>query len=203
MERTVKKLGVKYLCHFTRGENIENILSNGIIPRSILERGTDQAIFNDQFRMDGNKDASCFSIGFPNYKMFYRLRKQDEKRPWVVVVLSESLLWEKRCYFYKENAAAASMRIGGLESKVGVSALREMYVEWPGKPSRANLNIQEEWPTNPQAEVMIEGVVEPQYIRGVAVNSTGIRDYLHQRHPMYKISYYPSFFGPRIDYEHW
>jgi hypothetical protein len=203
VEKLINDIGIKYLCHFTRAENILTILANGIIPRSEVDRKNLPHLVNDALRLENFKEASCFSIGFPNYKMLYKLRMQNQTAQWAIVIVKRKVLLDKTCYFFKENAAKTEMREGGLQSKRGVKALEELYKEWPGKPSRKQLKIAKEWPTNPQAEVMIEGLIEPEYIEGVAFNSTRLVEHFLLKSPGFKIAYYPSFFSYRQDYEHW
>jgi hypothetical protein len=99
MQQRIKERGIQHLTHFTKLQNLDSILKGGIIPRQELERRSLEFAFSDQSRVDGETDASCFSITFPNYKMFYNLRMRDLKQKWVVVGCSPRILWEKDCAF--------------------------------------------------------------------------------------------------------
>ena len=59
------------LYHFTRVENLANIINYGLVPRNIIESNNIDSHFNDEWRYDNCTDANCLSIEFPNYKMFH------------------------------------------------------------------------------------------------------------------------------------
>ena len=82
-------------------------MSSGIILRATLEESNGAAVnYNDPYRYDDCTDASCFSIGFPNYKMFWGLRKDNPGKEWVVIACKPDILWLKDCVFCYENAAS-------------------------------------------------------------------------------------------------
>lgn len=88
IQDVINRRNIKFLVHFTRLENLDNILTNGIIPRNDMtdqfikpfdfllndKESNGKYIYNDDYRYDGKCDYSCFSISFPNNLMFYRLR---------------------------------------------------------------------------------------------------------------------------------
>lgn len=92
MENEVKSRSINYVWHFTKIENVDSILANGLIPRATLEAQGAAVAYNDQCRMDGQRTANCLSIGYPNYKMFYSLRCQDSSQIWVVVAFKPEIL---------------------------------------------------------------------------------------------------------------
>src|SRR5215470_3724401 len=77
------------LVHFTRLCNLPSILQRGLLSRLTLEKSSSAycPVFNDLRRLDQCTDAICFSIAFPNYKMFYRY-SMDKRSDWVVIVLN-------------------------------------------------------------------------------------------------------------------
>ena len=122
----LKNREIKYLCHFTRVENLESILTNGLYPRDSLfnkEYNPDPSlrvagIFNDSIRADEKTNAICLSIAFPNSKMFSSLRHEYQNGKWIerqgihwgVIVLSSRILLDKNCAFYPTNAASNDVR---------------------------------------------------------------------------------------------
>jgi len=203
MENAVKSRGIKYIWHFTRLENIDSILTNGIVPRSTLEDRLSNVIYNDSYRFDNHKNASCFSITHPNYKMFYSLRKQNEMQEWVVIGCAPDILWIKDCAFCYENAASSTMTNIPLEMKKGVVAFESLFYEADGKPSREELRLKDNCPTNPQAEVLIFDLVEPKYIIGAVCISKNRADSLKAIYPNFDFIYHRTLFSARSDYEHW
>jgi hypothetical protein len=111
------------LVHFTRIENLRSILQNGLLNRSLLETRGQQFFCNDSDRVDGHPEAICLSISFPNYRMFYSIRKQKEKAEevkdsqWVVLLLDAKVLWELDCAFCQENASSNAVRHIPLEDR--------------------------------------------------------------------------------------
>lgn len=95
MQDEVKNRGIEYLWHFTKIENLDSILRNGLIPRGVLSAQGINVNFNDHHRLDRQVNANCLSIGHPNYKMFYRLRVQDSSQLWVVLAIKPEVLWTK------------------------------------------------------------------------------------------------------------
>ena len=76
MESFLKQNRIDWLYHFTRVENLPNILKYGLLPRETLEWNGIGSQFNDNYRHDCCLDAVCTSIEFPNYKMFYKYRME-------------------------------------------------------------------------------------------------------------------------------
>jgi hypothetical protein len=98
---------ITHLCHFTRLENLESILKNGICSKKELINNKAQFVFNDESRLDGYPNAISTSISFPNYTCFYGMRKRSNaESDWVVILLKPSVLWEKECVFFISNAAS-------------------------------------------------------------------------------------------------
>ena len=65
----LKSIGVTELVHFTPAVNLPNILTKGIIPRSLLEKEGGDFAYTDDIRLDG-KEHINLSITNPNIKMF-------------------------------------------------------------------------------------------------------------------------------------
>lgn len=203
MENAVKSRGIKYVWHFTRIENLSSILTNGLIPRAILEANQAAISYNDQYRIDNQKNANCLSIGHPNYKMFYSLRCQDPNQRWVVLAFKPEILWEKDCAFCHENAASNAVTAIPIQFRKGIPAFQKMFDPIAGKPNRQSLNLPDNCPTNPQAEILVFDTIEPMYIIGAITPDKISEQHLKLAHPNFDFLYHKSFFSPRLDYEHW
>ena len=113
---------------------------SGIIPRATLESNGAAVNYNDPYRYDDCTDAeSCFSIGFPNYKMFWGLRKDNPGKEWVVIACKPDILWLKDCVFCYENAASDTVTSIPLKDRKGVDAFERLFSPAEGKPSRKEL----------------------------------------------------------------
>ncbi|PAF21397.1 hypothetical protein CHH49_10885 [Terribacillus saccharophilus] len=204
MEIAVKQREIEFLVHFTQAVNLESIITNGIIPVSDLDEKNMSYMYNDEHRIDGCLNASCFSIQFPNYKFFYPLRQENPSVDWVVLGIDKSVLWEKDCLFCKENAASNNVRFLSHNDRRGVSAFNGIFDEIPGKAARSQLSIPKYYPTNPQAEVLVLDTVEPRYFLGVAFENEIVKEKYNHLIPNNLTSVVHSeFFNARSDYRFW
>lgn len=203
MEAAVEKRKIKFVWHFTRLENLDSILLNGLVPRAILEAQSTSAIYNDAYRLDGEKAANCLSIGHPNYKMFFSLRQHNPQQEWVVLACKPSILWLKDCAFCYENAASSNVKAIPLASRKGLGAFEKLFSPADGKPCRTDLKLPDDCPTNPQAEVLVFDIIEPKYILGAVCQSSSRRDELKAKYPNFGFLYHKSLFSARMDYSHW
>ncbi|HIE4194040.1 MULTISPECIES: DarT ssDNA thymidine ADP-ribosyltransferase family protein [Burkholderia] len=198
-----KERGIKYLVHFTRLSNLASILRHGLVCLDELDGRKISGVVNDEHRLDGT-DAVCVSIGLPNYRMFYRYRKQkgNELEEWVVVVIHPSVLWELPCAFCTTNAASNRVSNVPIDQRTGLDAFQAMYDDFDDIV-RADLRLMDYLPTNPQAEVlMLEGVPR-KYIMGVAVEDKKMKDRIEALHPDLKVWSVKAFYSYRKDFAHW
>ncbi|NKI72371.1 DUF4433 domain-containing protein [Collimonas pratensis] len=192
--------GINYLVHFTRTSNLDSILRRGLVPRNVLTL-EGYGAFNDQYRFDGTH-AICLSIGFPNYKMFWGIRQDNKDVDWAILVIHSSALWMLPCAFCVTNAASAPIAAIPLEQRRNLATLQAMYADW-GDKTRAVLNIQDHYPTNPQAEVLMLNGVPKNYILGVIVLNTAKQQELQARYPGLDVRVNARYFRYRQDYAHW
>lgn len=203
LKAAIEKRKIEHVWHFTRLENLDSILKNGLIPRANLEAQSVSTLFNDCYRLDGERNANCLSIGHPNYKMFWGLRQDNPQQEWVVIACIPSILWLKDCAFCYENAASSKVTTIPLVNRKDVSAFENLFSPAEGKPSRAELNLPDTCPTNPQAEILVFGTIEPQYIIGAVCQSKSRSDELKAKYPSFQFVYHKALFSARVDYAHW
>jgi hypothetical protein len=203
MQNEVKNRGIDYLWHFTKIENLPSILANGLTPRVTLDAQGAAVAYNDAHRFDGQLGANCLSVGHPNYKMFYSLRRQDFTQAWVVLAIKPEVLWVKDCAFCHENAASNNVVAIPIHYRKGILAFQRMFDEIAGKPSRSTLNLGNKCPTNPQAEILVFGVIEPQYIIGAITQTKDVEERLKGQYPNFEFLYHRAVYSARKDYEHW
>jgi hypothetical protein len=151
----IKERNIKGLVHFTPMDNVESILTLGLVPRRELEvlaqqNGTSFA-YTDPHRYDG-KESTCLSVCFPNAEMFYRKRCDNRGSKWVVLVLApEDILCHPDTRFSVGNAAQA-----GAERLSGATGFRRLYEDSPTYRKR---------PRDPQAEVRVPRTIHPGLIK--------------------------------------
>ena len=172
IQRFCKDRGITTLCHFTRVENLQSILQEGLIGRSLLEARRPQPLFNDEDRADSNKEAVCLSISFPNYQMFYSIREQKKETQeangsqWIVLLLDAKVLWELNCAFCQNNAARKAISRTSLADRKSPEALKGMFGDFYDIRHQ-DLLIPENYPTHPQAEVLVLDPIPVQYIKAI------------------------------------
>jgi hypothetical protein len=191
------------LLHFTRVENVRSILRNGLLPKSHFAQRSIEAVINDELRLDGFAEATCLSIGFPNYKMFYSIRQRDRSVQWAILAINPSVLWTKDCAFCVENAASGSVTSIPIGARKTLAAFEKMFNDIPGKPTREALKISDGTPTNPQAEVLVFDPIDPELIVGIAFNRANLVEMYKAEAGGRVVKLIPGLFGPRVDFSHW
>ena len=211
IQQICEERNIATLVHFTRIENLQNILQEGLLSRSLLETGEQQFLFNDNDRVNGHKDAVCLSISFPNYQMFYRIRKQKEKTQeasdsqWIVLLLDAKVLWELECAFCQRNAAHKAVTSTLLKDRKRPKALKGMFEDFYDIKHQ-DLSIPQDYPTHPQAEVLVFDPISVQYIKAIHFWNA---DAQNQWLPSSTGTDYETactdrhYFEPRRDYEVW
>lgn len=200
----IKEFGIRRLVHFTQAENLESIMKNGLLPNSEIQSKGIYSKSNDDYRLDFCEDATCASIQFPNYQLLYRFMMSNTNVDWVVLALRPEVLLEKECAFCFENAASNEITNIPIEERKSISAFRGMYDEYPGKPLRKTLGIPQTYPTHPQAEVLIFGEIELDYIGAVAFKGDRSKEkYAHVIPNEISVVSKPDIFGRRMDWRYW
>src|ERR1700722_16466462 len=95
----VSQLKIPFLLHFTRASNLRSIIQHGLCPVARAGEFGVVAEINDPHRFDGHLGATSLSVGFPNYRMFYKTRTENAGVEWVVLGVEPSILWKKDCAF--------------------------------------------------------------------------------------------------------
>lgn len=85
IQKICQMYGIEVLVHFTHIANLNSILQHGLLGRAQLESMSwlEPPKYNDTYRLDGQREAICLSISFPNYKMFYKY-SFNNRSDWVV-----------------------------------------------------------------------------------------------------------------------
>lgn len=160
-------LGIKFLVHFTKVENLPSILLHGIRPASMLDIEGVRYHGNDGRRLDGHRFASCLSIAHPNDRMFAKYRWEKGAQDWVVLVLNPSILWTMNPAFFKHNAADHRVRNRSFADRTTDASFSDMFLPVLDLPSREEGRLMEFDPTDVQAEVLVSSVIPPDAVDGV------------------------------------
>lgn len=204
MKKILRQKQIDTLYHFTQAKNLDNIFRYGIVPRAILDERRISSCYNDEYRYDDCLDAVCTSIEFPNYKMFYKLRQDNREIDWAVLKLDANILCDFKCAFCWTNAGDASVYDMPLEDRMGKNAFLELFEDKIGYPQRKELGIYDWYPTNPQAEVLVFGIIPIEYIKNVYFENYSVFMQYRDLIPKSKIAMVNSkVYAPRIDWTAW
>lgn len=207
IEEICRAFKIKQLVHFTHIHNLYSILQHGLLGRTQLERMSldKKPRYNDELRLDGQPQAICLSISFPNYKMF-NIYSRDNRSDWVVLLIKIPVLWEMDCKFYYDNAASNIARQSEISGdRKHPSALKQMFEDY-GSFQRHTFNLPDNFTTNPQAEVLVLNPIPSQYIQGVHFYDFASYQRWIQLYPgSYSQDFFQNryYFSPRQDWQMW
>lgn len=195
----IQERNIKSLYHFTKADNLHGILRNGLLSRKTMNENGISYLYNDNNRLEGRLEANCLSIGFPNYKMFYKYRMRDKDCEWCILELSPKILYEKECLFCIENAASKSETRRMDEDKKGIRGLERLYLN---ENLRREAKLRPDFTTNPQAEVLVLDDIGTEYIEKIYFESLPIR-FPFNNYIGYSFYTCKDLFSPRRDYSYW
>ena len=198
------------LTHFTRVENLNGILGEGLLSREQLKHNDRDFHFNDCDRADTHLDSICLNVSFPNYKLFFRFRKgrtsEADESHWIVLLLDAKIMSELNCAFCNENAAANSVRCIPLENRKEFRALESLFEDklYYGTREivRQSLAIPNNYTTNPQAEILVFDRISPEYIKKIVFYDYTILS-RWQSNTLVSTVVDKFYFKYRHDYSHW
>ena len=197
---------IPYLVHFTRIENIESILENGIAPRASLVSGFH---FNDEMRLDGFPESTSLSISFPNWQMFYRCRcaERNKGANWVVLAISTETLVTHTCLFFPTNAANRRFQDDGHEAfstRMGLTGLNSMFPDDP-HGMRGARGLPDKTTTDPQAEILVFDRIPPEQISAIYLmrSDANTEAWIRRQSPTLRLNVGGKLFNPRADYKFW
>ena len=207
IRRIISERNIQSVIHFTRLENLESILKNGLLSHNEIKNlnNHDEIKINDPLRLDNRAGANCLSISFPNYKMFFSLRQNGENNKWVVLKLDPRILWQLDCAFCQTNAASNEVRLTNLNELKSWESFEKMFLD-SKNIKRSDLHIPACFPTNPQAEVLIFNTIHKKYIKDVVfLNFDTMNTWVNKVGVINKFNFIvdDDYFHPRVDYQYW
>lgn len=183
---------IKALVHFTRAENLENIMIYGLCSREVLNRTNVKYRYSDKFRHDACMDAIFTSIEFPNYQMFYKKQLDAPAADWVVLLIDASVLGIRKSRFYKNNSA------GFYDCKP--CRFYELFDDFPTREAK---HLPPYYPTNPQAEVHVIDHIPAEYIKYIAFkDESALCKYMKYIPKEIKAECNTFYFQPRMDWKY-
>ena len=201
LKAEINQRGIESLVHFTNADNIPSIIQHGILSKNELDN---QGIFyqhNDYMRLDNNLDAISLSVTFPNYRMFFLLRKAPGSK-WVVLLICPEIILSADCLFYSTNAANREMHSIAQNECKTLKAFKSMFYDHDTRKTR---KINDNETTDPQAEIQLVGKIPINMIKSAVFEDEVVldqyREYLSQAHIEFTVN--KEYYRPRRDYEYW
>jgi hypothetical protein len=190
---------IESLYHFSKIENLEAIVNQGLVPRAQLKDGDFK--FTDINRSDGFLNANCISVSFPQYRMFFIKRVQKPKQNWVVLELSPELILDKESAYFERNAASRKVKSKVIENRKMATAFEKMFDNIDDLPSREERDLPDNYPTDPQAEILVFDKIDRSYIVAAHfADEEVLSKYLEQLDGIEaKVS--PELFDNRVDHD--
>lgn len=131
---------------------------------------------------------------------------KDKTVEWVIALLDASILWELDCAFCQENAASNNIRFIPLEERRSTEAFELMFSDGSYSATRQELRIPDNYPTDPQAEVLVFDPIPLNYFKAIHFMSPDSLTRWKANHGYFwdlSLEANNSFFSPRRDYDYW
>lgn len=197
-----KQRDIVNFVHITNVENLPSILLNGICSKAYLEDNNIEYDCADAKQINRIEDAISISVTFPNYKMFYSLRQENEKVEWVVLLLDAKQVLSLDCAFCYTNASSNEIFNIPLELRKTYEAFEQMFLRI-GHEKYRGLSPNE--PTDPQAEILVFNLIPASFIKKVIFEKYEVKikyaSLLNKMSIPYNID--ERYFLPRHDYSFW
>ena len=167
--RYLKKRNITTLIHVTDRDNVKSIMTHGLLPNSELERLKIKYFRPDKNRFDGHPNYLSLSISNRNdYLINYYKREGRIIEDQLIQVDSSVLVLNKSKRLYCDrNASAYTCKKGSAISNL--EACFAERIEYSTATNnflynRKETNLPENFPTDPQAEILFGGPIEKEFL---------------------------------------
>ena len=210
IKQIIRDREIRNLFHFTPVDNLDSILEKGLKSRAVIMQNPDEypnVICPDEKRIDGRRNGICLSVSFPNHFLLQKYRERGNN-DWAIIVLDINLILkisDRDTLFFQTNAASGRFRGVGdyfLKSPDALQSLFAYEVQLDNIRSLLRrIHLPKKYPTNVQAEVMVNNYIECDYIKGVIFDNYELMETYHEKWPEnYNFYYDEGFFSNREDY---
>jgi len=209
LEKFLDKMQIRLL-HATRIENLESILEHGLVPISHAKFSKLQSpLINDSTR--SLHGANCLSIGWPNTKT---LATWGPIGSFAIIEVERTILLRKAWFSFPTNSSSKECLDAYAKNPAafcGVDALANLFLDSAvtntgREVKRETLGIPIGLPNDPQAEVVIDELIEPWWFAKVIFPTAATLDQftsLGINHKVENLVCDPRAFAPRLDSRTW
>jgi len=200
-----RKRNITTLIHFTNEKNLKSIIENGILSKDTLDNRKMAYYYNDEYRFDNLSDTISLSVTFPNYKMFYSLRKENVADDWVVILIDAEKVLSKPCAFCYDNAANSGISVIPLRQRMSLYAFHEMFSDDIFGCKRTEMGLSENEATSPQAEILAFESIPIEAIKCIVFEKESIKEkYVSLLKSVgIESTVCEHYYYPRHDYKYW
>jgi hypothetical protein len=135
--------------------------------------------WSDPLRLDDQLNSISLSVTCFNWEMFKAVRNRLDSSEWVVLAINAMILPGAKCRFYPRNAASGEYS-RSQKSFRSINAFEAMFEDRSPSGSfkrssyRKESNLQSNMTTDPQAEILYEGVIPISEITGAWVEDESL-----------------------------
>ena len=192
----LRQRNIKYFVHFTQLNNLESIITKGLLPVSKLEEKNYQYMHNDDSRLDQRYDAISLSVSFPNYKLFYVFREKYPDLKWVVLLLDAEEIVKYNPAYFRHNAASAGFAGRDWSYFQGGASFEAMFA------GMRDQRIPASYTTSSQEEIMVNRDIPPKVIKKIVFCDEREAKAFGDKNPWIreKIIVDIKYFGNRVDW---
>ena len=203
---SLKRNKIQNLYHFTPIENLASILNEGILSRADLDKTKKEYIFTDHKRIDKRRDFISCSISHPNYTFLF---KTSLKRKMIIIEIDPEIILQTPSIFCPTNAARSTpyKKEGFLPHDYNIQGFFLNEIMEGKKEVRLKNKIPENFPTDPQAEILIFKKIPKNYFKRIIFSKDSeiydLRNELNTESKSTPFCLSNDLFGPRKDEDFW
>ena len=175
-KKLLKTRKIENLIHFTNIENLPSILTRGLLPIETLKKKTIHYNSNDELRLDNKLNCTCLSIEYPNKYLLDKFKSTNNKKYCILVFDAKAVLLNsnnKKYYVYCNAARSDAREWLKDDTLCQDKYFYNMFKEYNPDTrdfiqySRTSEGLKCFLPTNPQAEILYQGVIPVNYIKKI------------------------------------
>ncbi len=174
-----KKIGK--LVHYTQIENLFSILKFGLVPVDYQIRMGIQSVKSSIKPKEWEKLYTSCSIEHPYSYELYKKKKKNGKSRWALIFVDAKVLYagENNAYYFNRPARFL-LKKNKPEDFNNADAFKSMFdnqINPDGRrPFRRKKKLKSFYPTDPGAEVLIDGIIDKKFIECVCFETKNDMD---------------------------